>query len=135
MGASFPAGGLLVEGLLGDAEGVYRGGHTSVENHLGDDFGDFLLGNADVQRAGDVPLDHLGAVAQHHQRGDGAQAACAQIDGGAVVNFAVDYLVHQLHHVGSKLHHGGGRLRVVVRAVVEHPEFGGGLFQVYFLQD
>lgn len=93
------------------------------------------MGNADVQRPGDVPLNHLRAVAQHYQRGDGAQAAGAQVDGGAVVNLAVDYLVHQLHHIRSKLHHGGGRLGIVVRAVVEHPEFGGSLFQVHFLQD
>ena len=122
---------LFVEGFLGDAEGVYRGGHAAVENHLGDDFGDFLLADSDVQGARDVPLDHLRAVAQHHQRGDGAQAAGAQVNGGTVVNLAVDNLVDQLHHVRSQLHHGRGRLRVVVRAVVEHPEFGGGLFQVY----
>ncbi len=68
---------LFVEGLLGDAEGIYRSRHATVEHHLGDDFGDLLLGNADVQRTGDVPLDHLWAMANHHQRGDGTQAAGA----------------------------------------------------------
>ena len=88
-----------------------------------------------MQRPGDVPLDHLWAVPQDHQRGNGAQAASPQVDGGAVVDLAVDYLVHQQHHLRSKLHHGGRRLRVVVGAVVEHPEFGGSLFQVYLFHD
>ena len=126
---------LLVEGLLGDAEGVHRGGHPAVKDHLGDDLGDFLLAYADVKCPGDVPLDHLGAVSQHHQRGDGAQAPSSQVDGGAVVNLAVDHLVHQQHHLRSKLHHGGGWIGVIVWAVVEHPEFGGSLFQVYLFHD
>ena len=87
-----------------------------------------------MQRPGDVPLNHLRAVAQHDQGGDGAQAAGAQVNGGTVVYLAVDYLIHQLHHVGSKLHHGGGRLRVVVRAVVPHTELGGGFLEVDGLQ-
>ena len=122
---------LLVEGLLGDAEGVYRGGHPSVEDHLGDDLRDLLPAHADVKGAGDVPPDHLGAVPQHHQRGDGAQAAGAQVNGGPVVYLAVDDLVHQPHHVRGELHHRGRGLGVVVGAVVEHPEFGGSLFQVH----
>ena len=124
---------LLVKRLLGNAECVYGGGHPAVENHLGDDLGDLLFADADVKRAGDVPLDHLGAVSQDHQGRNGAQAAGAQIDRGAVVDLPVYDLVHQLHHLRSKLHHCGGRLRVVVRAVVEHPEFGRSLLQVYFL--
>ena len=70
-------GCLFVECLLGDAEGVDRSRHTSVEHHLGDDFGDLLLGYADVEGAGYVPLDHLWTVAKHHQCGNGAQAAGA----------------------------------------------------------
>lgn len=128
-------GRLLVESLLGDAEGVYRGRHPPVEDHLGDDLGDLLLADANVKGTGDVPLDHLGTVPQDHQRSDGAQAAGAQVNGGTVVDLAVDYLVHQQHHLRSKLHHGGGRLRVIVGAVVEHPEFGSSLFQVYLFHD
>ena len=137
LGASSPglAGRLLIECLLGDSEGVYRSRHPSVENHLGDDLGDLLLAYADVKRPGDMPLDHLGAVPQYHQRRNGAQAAGPQVNGGAVVDLAVDDLVYQQHHLRSKLHHGGGRLRTVVGAVVEHPEFGSGLFQVYFFHD
>ena len=63
---------LLVESLLGYAKGVHRRRHPAVEHHLRDDFRDFFLGDTDMQRAGDVALDHLRAVAQHHQRGDGA---------------------------------------------------------------
>ena len=128
-------GRLLVEGLLGDAEGVHRGGHPPVEDHLGDDLGDLFLAYADVKCPGDVPLDHLGAVSQDHQRSNGAQAASPQVDGGAVVDLTVDYLVHQQHHLRSELHHGSGRLRIVVGAVVEHPEFGGSLFQIYLFHD
>lgn len=81
-GASTSAGGrqgcsrgdacLLIEGLLGYAKGVHRRRHPAVEHHLRDDFRDFFLGDADMQRAGDVALDHLRAMAQHYQRGDGA---------------------------------------------------------------
>ena len=63
---------LFVKGFFGDAEGVDRGGHSAVEHHLGDDFGNFLGGYADVQGAGDVALNHLRAVAQDGQGGDGA---------------------------------------------------------------
>ena len=63
---------LFVKGFFGDAEGVDGGGHSAVEHHLGDDFGDFLRGYADVQGAGDVALNHLRAVAQDGQGGDGA---------------------------------------------------------------
>ena len=115
MGASFSTPHLLVEGLLRDAEGVDRRGHPAVEDHLGDDFGDFLFADADVQGAGDVALNHLRAVAQHHQRGDGAKAAGAQVNGGAVVYLAVDYGIHQPHDVGGQLNHRCRRLRVVVR--------------------
>ena len=63
---------LLVEGLLGYSEGVHRRRHPAVENHLRDDLRDFFLGDADMQRARNVPFDHLRAVSQDHQRGDGA---------------------------------------------------------------
>ena len=85
---------LFVERFLGDAEGVDRGGHPAVEDHLSDDLRDLFLGYANVQRPGDVTLDHLRAVPQHNQGGNGAQAAGTQVDGGAVVNLAVDHLVH-----------------------------------------
>ena len=84
-----------------------------------------------MQRPCDVALDHLRAVPQHDQGGDGAQAAGAQVDGGTVVNLAVDHLVNQPHHVRGQFHHGRRRLGIIVGPVVEHPEFGGRLFQIY----
>ena len=83
-----------------------------------------------MQCAGDVALNHLGAVAQHHQGGDGAEAAGAEVYGGAVVYLAVDYGVHEAHDVGGQLRHRRRGLGVVVRAVVAHTEVGGGLVQV-----
>ncbi len=58
--------GRLIKRFFGHAEGVDRRGHAAVEDHLGDDLRYLFAGNADVQRAGDVPLDHLRTVAQHH---------------------------------------------------------------------
>ena len=121
---------MLVEGFLGNAEGVYRRRHPPVEDHLRDDFRDFLLGDADMQCAGDMAFNHLGAVAQHHQRGNGTEAAGFQVNAWAVVNLAVDYRIHQPHNVGRQLDHGRRGLRVVVRPVVAHSEVGGGLFKV-----
>ena len=121
---------LLIEGLLGDTEGVDRRGHPAVEDHLRDNFRDFLLGHADVESAGDVPLDHLRAVAQHDQSGDGAEAAGLEVHGGPVVYLAVDDCIHQPHYVRSQLRHGRRWLRVVFRAVVTHPEIRGGLLEV-----
>ena len=138
LGANKPAGVLaaaclLVESLFRYAEGVNRRRHPAVEHHLRDYFRDFLFGNANMQRAGDVPLDHLGAVTQHHQGGDSAEAAGFEIDGGAIVNFAIDHPIHQPHHLGGELGHRGRGLRVVLRPIVAHPEVGRGLFQVYDL--
>ena len=86
-----------------------------------------------MQRASDVPLEHLRAVAQHHQRGDGAEAAGLQVNGGAVVYFAIDHCIHQPHDLGGKLGHRRRGLRVVLRAVVARSEVGGSLFQVHHL--
>ena len=122
---------LFVERFLGDAEGVDRGRHPAVEDHLSDDLRDLLLGYANVQRPCDVTLDHLRAVPQHDQGGDGAQAAGAQVYRGTVVNLAVDHLVNQPHHVWREFHHRRRRLGIVVGPVVEHPEFGGRLLQIY----
>jgi hypothetical protein len=52
----------LVESLFGHPEGVHRRRHAAIEDHLGNDLRDFLPGDADVQRSGDVPLDHLRTV-------------------------------------------------------------------------
>ncbi|MDA0263192.1 MAG: hypothetical protein O3A93_04125 [Chloroflexi bacterium] len=78
-----------------------------------------------------MPLNHLRAVAQHHQSRDGAETSRFEIDGGAVVDLAVDDLVNQAHHFGRKLSHGRRRHRVVVRAVVALPEIDGSLVQVF----
>jgi hypothetical protein len=125
------AGGLLVERLFGDPEGVDCSRHPAVENHLGDYLGDFLLSYADIQGPGNVPLDHLGAVAQNYQCSDGAEAAGLQVDSGSVINFTVDNRIHQAHHIRGQLSHGRRRLRVVVWPVVAHTEFSGGGFQVH----
>ena len=121
---------LLVECFLGYSERVDRCGHTAVEHHLRDYLGDLFLGNADMQRAGDVALDHLRAVAEHHQRGDGAEAAGLQVDGRAVVDFAVDDGVHEAHYIGRQLGHRRRGLRIVLRPVVAHTEIGCGLVKV-----
>ena len=121
---------LLVEGLLGDAEGVDCRRHPAVEDHLRDNFRDFLLGHADVQSAGDVPLDHLRAVAQHNQSGDGAEAAGLQVHGGPVIYLAVDYRIHQPHHIRGQLRHRRRWLRVVVGPVVTHTELGRSVIEV-----
>ena len=55
----------LVESFLGHAEGINRRRHASVEDHLGNDFGDFFLGDPDVQGALNMPFNQLGAVTQH----------------------------------------------------------------------
>jgi len=83
-----------------------------------------------MQRARDVALDHLRTVAQHHQRGDGAQAAGFEVYGGPVVYLAIDHGVHQPHHLRGQFDHGRRGLRVVVRPVVPHTELGCGLVQV-----
>ena len=74
--------------------------------------------------------DKLRAVAQHYQGGDGAEATGPEVDGGAVVDLAVDHRVHQPHHVGRQFFHGGRGLRIVVRPVVAQPELGGSFLQV-----
>ena len=121
---------LLVEGLLGDAEGVDRRGHATVENHLRDNLGDLLLSDADVQRARYVPLDHLGAVPQHDQSGDGAEATRPQVDGRAVVYLAIDDSVNEAHDFRGQLGHGRRRLWIVCRPVVAHPELRGSIVKV-----
>ena len=123
--------GLLVEGLLGNSEGIDRSGHPAIEDHLGNYFRDFLLGHADVQCAGNVPLDHLRTVAQHHQRSNGAQAAGSQVYRWAVVDFPVNHRIYKPHHVRRKLGHCGRGLRIVLRPVIKHPEFGSSLLEVY----
>ena len=123
-------GRLFVEGLLGNPEGVHCCRHTAVEDHLRDDFRYFLFRNPYVQRAGDVPFDQLWTVPQHHQRGYGAEAAGAKVDGRAVVDLTVNHRVNQPHHIGGQLLHSGRRLRVVVRPVVAHPELGGRLLEI-----
>ena len=122
---------LLIKRFLGDAEGVHRCGHTAVEHHLRDDFGYLFLGYADVQRAGDVPLDHLRAVAQYDQGGDGAEAARFQVNGGPVVNLSVDHRIDEPHHIRGQLGHCRRGLGVVLRPIVTHSEVSGGLFQIY----
>jgi hypothetical protein len=121
---------LLVEGLLGYSEGVNRGRHSTVENHLCDDLGYFLFSHSDVQGSGDVPLDQLWAMAKDNQRSDGAETASPQVNGGAVIDLAVNYRVDQPHNVGRQFEHRGGWLRIVVRTVITHPELGGGLLKV-----
>ena len=81
----------FVEGLFGHPKSVHRGGHSTVEQHLGDYFADLLPGYADMEGSMNMPLDHLGAVAQHSQGGDGAEAAGLNVDRRAVVYLAVDY--------------------------------------------
>jgi hypothetical protein len=83
-----------------------------------------------MQRPGDMPLYHLRAVAQHHQRGDGAQTPGFEVNGGPVVNLAIYHRVNQPHHLRRQFDHGRRRLRVVVRPVVPHTELGCGLVQV-----
>lgn len=78
-----------------------------------------------------MPLDHLWAVTQDHQRRYGAEAAGLQVDGGTVVYLAVDDRVHQAHDLGRQLGHGRWRDRVVIGTVVALPEFDGGLVQVF----
>ncbi len=131
--AGLPVARLLVECFLGDAEGVHCRRHPAVEHHLRDDLRDFLLGHADMKGAGDVPLDHLRAVSQDDQSGDGAEAAGFKVNGGPVVNLAVDHRVHQPHHLRGQFGHGRRGLRVVIRPVVAYSEIGGGLLQVYHL--
>ncbi len=77
-----------------------------------------------------MALDHLRAVPQHHQCGDGAEAAGPEVDRGAVVYLAVDHGINQPHHIRRQLRHRRRRLRVVFRPVVAHAEFRRGLVQV-----
>ncbi|MCI0779883.1 MAG: hypothetical protein J4N90_02155 [Chloroflexi bacterium] len=57
--------GYLVEALFSGPESVDRRRHAAVENHLGDDLADLLLGHTDVKGALDVTADHVRTVAQH----------------------------------------------------------------------
>ena len=121
----------LVEGFFSHPEGVHRRRHAAVEDHLGDDLRYLFPCDADVQRAGDVPLNHLRAVPQHYERCDGAEAAGLQVDGGAVVYLAVYDLVHQAHNLRRQLGHGCRWDRIVLGPVVALPEVEGGLVQVF----
>tara|TARA_Y100000588_G_C14234826_1_gene916810 strand:- start:1551 stop:1985 length:435 start_codon:yes stop_codon:yes gene_type:complete len=131
LGNFFQPVGRLVEGLFGHAEGVHRRRHTAVKDHLADDLRDLFPGDADMQRPRDVPLDHLGAVAQDHQGGDGAEAAGLQINGRPVVYLAVDDGINQLHDLRRQLGHGRWRIGVIVGTVVGLPEVDGSLVQVF----
>ena len=117
----------FIECLFGDVEGVDRRGHTAVEDHLGDDLRYLFTGDADVQRAGDVPFDHLRTMTQHHQGRDGAEAAGFQVHGGAVVYLSVDDRVHQTHDLRRQLGHGRRRHRAVIRTVITLPKIQGSL--------
>jgi len=83
--------GRLIKRFFGHAEGVHRRRHSAVKDHLGDDLRYLLAGDADVQRPGDVPFDHLRTVAQHHQGRDRAEAAGFQVNSGPVVDLAVNH--------------------------------------------
>lgn len=76
-----------------------------------------------MQCGKDMPLQQLRAMAQHCQRGDGAQAASLEVDRRAVVDLPVDYLVHHLHNFGGKLRHGGRLTRISFPAIISEPEF------------
>jgi hypothetical protein len=121
----------LIEGLFGHAEGVNCRGHTTVEDHLGDDLRYLFTGDADVQRPRYVPFDHLRTVAQHHESRDGAEAAGFQVYGRAVINLAVDDRVHQTHDLRRQFGHGRRRHRVIVRAVVALAEIQRSLVQIF----
>ena len=121
---------LPVKGLFGDPEGIDRRGHSAVKDHLGNNFRYLFLGYPYVQGSQYVPLQQLGAVAQHGQRRYGAQAAGLEVDCRAVVYLAVDHLVRQLHHFRRQLCHGGRRTRISLPSVIPEPEFPGCLAQV-----
>ncbi len=121
----------LIEGLFGHAEGVDRRGHASVKDHLGDDLRYLLAGDADVQRPGDVPFDHLRTVTQNNQGRDGAEAAGFEVHGRTVVYLAVDDRVHQAHDLRRQLGHGRRRHGVIVRTVIALPEIQGSLVQIF----
>jgi len=120
----------FVEGLFGHPEGIDRGGHSTVENHLGNDFADLLFGYPDVESTLDVPADELRAVAQHGERGDGAETAGLKVDRRAVVNLSVDYGVNQFHDFGRQFGHGRRRPRTAIKAVVTASEVGRCFAQV-----
>ena len=80
-----------------------------------------------------MPLNHLGTVAQNHQRSNCAQAPGLQVNCGAVVDLAVDHRVDQAHNVRCQFNHGRRGLRVVVRTVVTHPKLHSSLFKVHYL--
>ena len=84
-----------------------------------------------MQRPCDMALDHLRAVPQDNQRGDGAKAAGLQVNGRAVVDLAVYHRIHQAHHVWGQFRHRRRGLWVVVRPIVAHAEVRGGLIQVH----
>jgi len=98
---------------------------------LSDDLRYFFTGDADVERAGDVPLDHLRAMAQNHQRSDGTKAASLQVNGRPVVDLTVDNRVHQAHYLRRQFGHRRRRDRAIVWAVVTLPEIQGSLVQVF----
>ncbi|MEC8857187.1 MAG: hypothetical protein VX664_07355 [Chloroflexota bacterium] len=58
--------GRLIKCLFGHSVRVDRRGHPAIKDHLSDDLRYLFAGGTNMQCAGDVPFDHLRAVAQHN---------------------------------------------------------------------
>ncbi len=83
-----------------------------------------------MQRARDMPLNHLRAMAQRHEGRYSAKAAGFQVNGGPVIDLAVNHRIHQPHHLRRQFRHSRRGLRIVVRPIVAHPKVRRRLIQI-----
>jgi hypothetical protein len=70
---------------------------------------------------------------QDNQRRDGTEAARFEVNGGSIVDLAVDDRVHQTHDLRRQLGHGGRGHGVVVGTIVMLPEIQGSLVQIFYV--
>ncbi len=90
-----------VKDLIGAGQSVPGGGEAGVDGDLEEGLDDFLSAGAIIEGHTDIELERVYA-AQAGEYGDAAEAAGAQIEAGAVPDFAADGAHDQAFEVGRK---------------------------------